>query len=113
MAQYDRFWTRYVESLDTWGARRQALGLVTGDGPVLTTSDLVPHLAHRERIVMTDTSAPPPDLSEFSWVLLDLRHPGWRGSSELSAALLHALETTPGFTRRLERDGVVLFASGS
>jgi len=113
MAQYDRFWTRYVDSLDTWRARRQALALITGDGPVLTTSDLVPHLAHRGRIEMTDASAPAPDVTAFSWVLLDRRRPGWRGSDELTAALLHALDAAPGFRRLLERDGIVLFASGS
>lgn len=113
MAQYDRFWTQYVARVDTWRARRQALALVRGSGAVLTTSDLVPHLAHREHIVMTDVEAPLPDVAEFTWVLLDLRHPGWRGSADRSAALLRELEARPAFTRLFDRDGVLLFVSGS
>ncbi len=58
---------------------------------------------------MTDATAPTPDLLDFTWVLLDLRHPGWRGTLELATELARKLEDQPQFVRLYERDGVVLF----
>jgi hypothetical protein len=76
---------------------------------VLTTHELVPHLAHRPRVAFTDR-ARPPDLAAFDAVLLDLRHPGWRSDAAFAAQLQARLAADPRFHLAFTRDGVVLYA---
>jgi uncharacterized membrane protein len=82
---------------------------VQTQGAVLTTQNIAPHLSHRPVINTTDKDIPPNDLSRFEYVLLDLRHPGWRSSPEFAASLLQKLQTDSTFQKTFAQDQVYLF----
>jgi uncharacterized membrane protein len=109
LAKYGFFWTNYIEPLDTWQATRHAVSLVQTQGAVLTTQNIAPHLSHRPVIKTTDKDIPPSDLSVFEYVLLDVRHPGWRSSEEFAASLLQKLQTKSTFQQIFTQDQVYLF----
>ena len=109
LAKYGYFWTIYLDSLDTWQATRNAIELVQTKGSVLTTAYIAPHLSHRPIIKLTNASVPPNNLTDFDYVLLNLRHPGWNSNKEFAANLVSQLENNPQFQLSYKRDDVYLF----
>ncbi|HEY9829048.1 MAG TPA: DUF2079 domain-containing protein [Stenomitos sp.] len=107
-ARWSYFFTKYLPTIDTWQATREAIALIQTQGGVYTTNEISPHLSHRLLIERTVTTEPR-DLNQFQYVLLNLRHPGSNSSSEFAAQLVQQLQQTPQFQRRYQRDDVLLF----
>lgn len=109
LAKFGYFGSKYLESVDTWQATTQAIAQVQTNGGVLTTHEIAPHLTHRKKIKFTDASSPPANLAEFNYILLNLRHPGWKSNPEFAASLVNQIKTTQEFTQAYQRDDVYLF----
>ena len=108
LAKFTHFSDRYINALDTWAATRAAIAQVSTPESVLTTHEISPHLSQRSRIEFTRKTAPP-DLSQFRYVLLDRRHPGWQSDPAFADQLIQQLKSIPQFELKLERDQVHLF----
>ncbi len=109
LAKYGYFWTIYLNGLDTLPATKEAISLVETKGSVLTTAQIAPHLAHRPVVKLTQAHAPPANLAEFDYVLLNLRYPGWMSDREFVKNLVTQLKNTPQFQLKYQRDDVYLF----
>jgi len=109
LAKYGYFWTIYLDSLDTWQATRNAIAFVKTQGNVLTTANIAPHLSHRKVIKLTNVNAAPNNLSDFDYVLLNVRHPGWNSNQKFADNLVNELKNNPQFKLSYEGDGVYLF----
>ncbi|UNU24508.1 DUF2079 domain-containing protein [Microcoleus vaginatus HSN003] len=109
LAKYGYFWSIYLNGLDTWLATREAISLVETKGSVLTNFQIAPHLAHRPVVRLTHANAPPANLAEFDYVLLNLRYPGWMSDRAFVENLITKLKTTPQFQLKYQRDDIYLF----
>ncbi|MEG4850149.1 DUF2079 domain-containing protein [Microcoleus sp. B5-D4] len=109
LAKYGYFWTIYLNGLDTWPATKEAISLVETKGSVLTTAQIAPHLAHRPVVRFTQANAPPANLAEFDYVLLNLRYPGWMSDRDFVNNLVTKLKNTPQFQLKYQRDDIYLF----
>ena len=110
LAKYGYFWTIYLDSLDTLPATREAIALVNTKGSVLTTSHIAPHLTHRPVVKLTQAHAPPANIAEFEYVLLNLRYPGWMSDRAFVQNLVTQLGNNPQFTLKYQRNDIYLFA---
>ena len=114
LAKFGYFWSIYLQDLDTWKANKIAISQIKNmPGSVLTTANLAPHLTHRPLVKFTNIDAPPPDLSRFDYVLLNIRHPGWKSDPEFAEALAHKLTKMPEFQLSFSQDEVYLFIKTS
>ncbi|MEG4627745.1 DUF2079 domain-containing protein [Microcoleus sp. w1-18aA5] len=109
LAKYGYFWSIYLNGLDTLPATREAISLVETKGSVLTTAQIAPHLAHRPVVKLTLANAPPANLAEFDYVLLNLRYPGWMSDKAFVENLITKLKNTPQFQLKYQRDDIYLF----
>ena len=109
LAKYGYFWTIYLKGIDTLPATKEAISLVETKGSVLTTAQIAPHLAHRPVVKLTQAHAPPANLAEFDYVLLNLRYPGWMSDREFVKNLVTKLKNTPQFQLKYQRDDIYLF----
>lgn len=140
LAKYGYFWSRYLDSLDTWQATQEAIAQVQNrnkadnaleqfsrrhspsqtapeyseyvlppQGGVLTTHHIAPHLTHRRLIKFIDNLSPiPADLTQFEYILLNVRHPGV-SSTLVASSLVNQLKKSKLFQLRYKRDDVYLF----
>lgn len=113
LAKYGYFGSLYLQSLDTWQASRTAIAHITTAAPVLTTSNFAPHLTHRPLIRQTQATAPPADLGEFHYGLLNVRHPGWLSTPAFAQALVDRWQADDRFSLTYAADGVYLFEQRS
>jgi uncharacterized membrane protein len=114
LAKYGYFWSKYQISLDNWQATREAIAQIQTSDGVLTTHRIVPHLTHRRLIQFVDDfNPPPPDLSGFEYVLLNVRYPGGSGNREFAANFVNQLRNAPQFQLTYRRDDVYLFRKKS
>lgn len=114
LAKFGYFGSIYLEEIDTWKANRLAVNLIQNtQGPVLTTANLAPHLTHRPVVKFTNVDAPPADLNQFDYVLLNVRHPGWKSSPEFAQSLVKRLKELPQFQLTYSQDDVYLFQKQS
>lgn len=109
LAKYGYFGSIYLNSLDTWKATRVAIAQIQTSGGVLTTHNIAPHLAHRSLIKFTNADSPPADLNQFEYILLNLRHPGWKSSREFAENLLIKLQNNRDFKLKFQQEEVYLF----
>ena len=109
LAKYGYFWTIYLDSIDTWQATRSAISLVQTKGNVLTTSHMAGHLTHRPVVKLTQAHTPPANLTEFEYVLLNLRYPGWMSDRDFVNNLITQLKNTPQFQLKYQQDDIYLF----
>jgi uncharacterized membrane protein len=109
LAKYGYFGSLYLNSLDTWQASRSAIAQIKTNGSVLTTHNLAPHLSHRSLIKFTNTDSPPTNLTDFEYILLNLRHPGWKCDRKCAQNILNQLQTNPQFQLKFNQDEVYLF----
>ena len=112
LAKYGYFWSIYLNYLDTWQASRIAVGLVQTKGGVLTTSEITPHLSHRQfiKLIVEEEELPRDEtLTEYDYVLLNVRHPGWKSSQEYSQKLVDKLKVNSEFQLSYQQDDVYLF----
>lgn len=109
LAKYGYFGSLYLRSLDTWHASRTAIAQVKTADPVLTTSNLAPHLTHRRLIRQTQATSPPADLGEFYYGVLNVKQPGWLSTPEFAQALVAQFQADDRFTQVYAEDGVYVF----
>ncbi|WP_413167348.1 DUF2079 domain-containing protein [Capilliphycus salinus ALCB114379] len=110
LAKFGYFWSIYLREIDTWTANRLAVNLIQNtQGSVLTTANLAPHLTHRPVVEFTNVDAPPTDLTQFDYVLLNVRHPGWKSNRQFAQSLVNQLENLPQFQLKLYQDEVYVF----
>jgi uncharacterized membrane protein len=118
LAKFSYFGSRYLESLDTWQATREAIyalrsaegiAQIQNQGSVLTPAEVAPHLTHRPVVKLVITGSESVNLAEFEYVLLNLRHPGWNSSPQVAASILERLKKAPAFQLTYQRDDVFLF----
>ena len=109
LAKYGYFWTIYLEALDTLPATKEAISLVQTKGNVLTTANIAPHLAHRPVVKLTQAHTPPANLTEFDYVLLNWRYPGWMSDRDFVQNLVTQLTNNPKFQLKYQRDDIYLF----
>ncbi len=114
LAKFGYFWSIYIQNIDTWKANKIAISQIQNmPGSVLTTANLAPHLTHRPLVKFTNIDAPPPDLSRFNYVLLNIRHPGWKSNPEFAQSLAQQLTQMPEFQLSYSQDEVYLFIKTS
>ncbi|MHC5611111.1 MAG: DUF2079 domain-containing protein [Nostoc sp.] len=109
LAKFTYFGGRYLESIDTWQATKQAIAQIQTKGSVYTTAQISTHLSNRKLITYTNADSPPADLNAFNYVLLNLRHPGWSSNQEFAASLVNQLKNNQEFQLKYQRDDVYLF----
>ncbi|MEO1427724.1 MAG: DUF2079 domain-containing protein [Cyanobacteria bacterium J06633_8] len=110
LGKYAFFWSRYLRSIDTWQATRQAIVKIETKEAVLTTHSIVPHLTHRSNIqFVDDLSGGVPDINQFKYILLNVRHPDGTRNPEFAANLVNQLKDNQLFELVQERDEVYLF----
>ena len=110
LAKYGYFGSRYLRSLDTLSATRTAISYVNTEGSVLTTHETAPHLTHRPEIQFIREGILQDDrFKTFKYVLLNLRHPGWTNTVEVSQELLNRLQAADEFEQVFTQDDVYLF----
>lgn len=110
LSKFGYFAVRYVQVLDTWQATREAIAQVPATGNVLTTAWIAPHLTHRPTINLAIEGTEASDISHFNYVLLNVRHPGWRSSPDIQKRFVERLQKDPRFKQKYQRDEVYLFA---
>lgn len=113
LGKYSYFWSKYLSSLDTWQATREAIAQIQTESSVLTMHKIAPHLTHRRSIQFVDELNPPADLAEFEYVLLNIRHRGGTSSREFVTSLVNQLKNTELFQLGYQRDDVYLFVKKS
>lgn len=109
LGKYGYFGSIYLDSLDTWKASREAISQIHAQGSVLTSSSIAPHLSHRPIIKLTNAGSESADLTEFEYILLNQRHPGFGSTPEVVPRLLERLNKTLEFELTYQRDDVYLF----
>lgn len=110
LAKFGYFWSIYLQEIDTWKANFLAVSLIKmAQGSVLTTANLAPHVTHRPVVKFTNADAPPMDLTQFDYVLLNVRHPGWKSNRKFAQSLVNQLQDLPQFQLIFYRDEVYLF----
>ncbi|MEM1425466.1 MAG: hypothetical protein AAGF75_02770, partial [Cyanobacteria bacterium P01_H01_bin.130] len=114
LAKFGYFGSIYVDQLDTWPAAREAIAQIETKGGVLTTAELAPQLSHRETIRQIEAGIEP-DWDQYTYVLLNLRHPGQEATLEFSQDLKSTLDQSDIFELLFEESDVLLFrrVSGS
>ena len=114
LGKYGFFWSRYLRSIDNWQATREAIALVETKEAVLTTHSIYPHLSHRSKIqFVDDLSGGVPDLAQFQYILLNVRHPDGTRNPEFAANLIDQLKDNQLFELVKERDEVYFFIKKS
>ncbi|MEB3280520.1 MAG: DUF2079 domain-containing protein [Lyngbya sp.] len=105
--KYGRFWV-YFSRLDTWQATREAITLVQPQGKVLTDNRLAPHFTHRPVVKLLSQVSAEGDLTEFDYIILNLRHP-WPDTEEMGKNIAQQLPNDPRFQTLYQKDDVVVF----
>lgn len=109
LAKFGYFTSRYLTALDTWQATRSALSQIQSAEGILTTAWIVPHVTHRPLVKVTIQGSQTADLSQFRYVLLNLRHPGWMSDRTVQMALRDRLRASPQFVEQFQQEDVHLF----
>lgn len=108
LAKYGYFWSRYLDSLDTWQATREAIAQIQTQGGVLTTHRIAPHLTQRSLIKFVEPLTLP-TVTQFEYILLDVRHPGGTTTPQVVVSLVNQLKNAELFQLSYQRDDVYLF----
>lgn len=109
LAKFTYFGGIYLKSLDNWQATREAISQVQPQASVLTTAPISAHLSHRKLINLTKADSPPTNLTDFKYILLNIRHPGWLSNVKFAKNLTSQLESHNEFKLIYQRDEVYLF----
>lgn len=109
LAKFGYFGSKYLESLDTRQAMQEAVAKITTKGSVLVPAQAAPHLTHRPVVSLVVKNSESADLSQFEYVLLNVRHPGWESNQQVVRSLLSRIKKAPIFKLIYQRDDVYLF----
>ncbi|MBD1842007.1 DUF2079 domain-containing protein [Cyanobacteria bacterium FACHB-63] len=113
LAKFGYFGSRYLDRVSILSETYAAIAQITTKEPVLTTSYVVPHLAHRTTIDYLKLSEPATNLNDFKYVLLNPAFPGWASSSQLVQQILSQVQANPDFELRYQKSSVYLFVKRS
>ncbi|MCW5317332.1 DUF2079 domain-containing protein [Nostoc sp. KVJ3] len=108
LGKYSYFWSSYLKSIDNWYSTNQAIAQVQTQGSVYTTAAITPHLTHRKLIQFTNADLPQ-NLSQFDYILLNTRHPGWLSNQQLALNIVNQLQNQSQFYLKYHQDDVYLF----
>ena len=75
-------------------------------------SGITPHLSHRQfiKLIVEEEELPRDEvLAEYDYVLINVRHPGWKSSQEYSRKLVDKLKVNSEFQLNYEQDDIYLF----
>lgn len=103
------FFGEYWQSLDTWQSTREAISYIQGQGAVMTTAEIAPHLTHRRIVKLAIPNSQQEDLRQFDYILLNTRHPGWMSNTKFANDLASDLKSNLQFNLDYQKDGVYLF----
>ncbi|MBD2774911.1 DUF2079 domain-containing protein [Iningainema tapete] len=109
LAKYGHFGGKYLSSLDTWQATREAIALVKPEANVLTLDETAPHLSQRKVINLLSPETPEIDFAKFDYILLNTRHTFSRAHKKLAINYVTQLKNHPKFKSIFHRNDVYLF----
>ena len=109
LSKFTYFGGQYLEYTDNLSATKEAIALVSKDGKVYTTSDIIPHLTHRQVIKITNKDEPSEQITNFDYVLLNIRHPGYLSDRSFAENLLNQAQNNVNFQQVYQKDDVYLF----
>jgi uncharacterized membrane protein len=109
LGKYGYFTGKYLSSLDTWQATREAIAKVTTQGSVLTLDEIAPHLSQRKFIRLVSPETPNIDFTAFDYILLNTRHTFSQEHKKTAVSYVNQLKTRPEFRLSFERNDVYLF----
>ena len=109
LGKYGYFFGRYWENWDNLTAMHESIHLVKTQDSLLTSPTIAPHLSQRVKVKLAIKDAEPIDPQNFTYILLNERHPGWENSEETVKNLVDQLKNNPDFKNIYQRDDVWLF----
>lgn len=107
LARWSYFFTKYLPTLDTWQATREAIAKIETKGGVLTTNHIASHLTHRSFIKLAHDYSPS-DTSKFEYVLLNTRHTDVNLKPNMAIRLVNQFKQEKDFKLTYQRDDVYL-----
>ncbi|HBK65040.1 MAG TPA: hypothetical protein DD000_16370, partial [Cyanobacteria bacterium UBA11166] len=110
LAKFGYFGSKYLQSIDTWQETREAISLIQTKGGILVPAEVAPHLTHRSVVNLTTIGSESANLSQFNYILLNLRHPGWGSTPQVMDSLLARMAKEPDFQMIYHQHDVYLFA---
>ncbi|MGI0490838.1 DUF2079 domain-containing protein [Alkalinema pantanalense CENA528] len=114
MAKYGQFTGKYLDGLETWQARREAIAQIPAhQGTVLTTHELIPHLTHRRGIYQITPNQLPQGFAAMDYVLINQHYPAFQKNPALANQWLSQLKSDRQLQLQSEKDGVFLFVQRS
>ncbi|MBL1209046.1 DUF2079 domain-containing protein [Geminocystis sp. GBBB08] len=111
LAKYVYFFPNslYLKNLFTWQSTNEAINLIDKKASVLTASQIVPHLSHREIIYLATDDFRNEKIDDIDYILLNLAHPGFGSSKEKIKELIELLKFNNNFKLIHEKDNIFLF----
>jgi uncharacterized membrane protein len=109
LGKYGYFFGRYWENWDNLAAMHESIHLVKTQDSLLTSPTIAPHLSQRVKVKLAIKDAEPIDPQNFTYILLNERHPGWENSEETVRNLVNQLKQNSDFKTIYQRDDVWLF----
>ncbi|MBW4647956.1 MAG: DUF2079 domain-containing protein [Kastovskya adunca ATA6-11-RM4] len=109
LARWSYFFTKYMPTLDTWQASREAIALVQTQGGVLTSEQLAPQVSQRPLVKLALPYQELPEFESFQYVLLNTRHPGVNIDPSFAKGVAEKVKRRGEFQLRYQRDDVFLF----
>ena len=109
LAKYGYFPSRYLESVDTWKATKEAISKISTQGNVLTSTYITPHLSQRAIIKLAENGSESWDFNQFNYILLNQRHPGRESSPELIETIKEKVGQNDNFNLKYKKDDIYLF----
>jgi uncharacterized membrane protein len=109
LARWSYFFTKYMPTLDTWQASREAIALVQTQGGVLTSEQLAPQVSQRPLVKLALPYQELPEFESFQYVLLNTRHPGVNIDPSFAKGVAEKVKRRGDFQLRYQRDDVFLF----
>ena len=109
LAKYGYFPSRYLESVDTWKATKEAISKISTQGNVLTSTYIAPHLSQRAIIKLAENGSESWDFNQFNYILLNQRHPGRESSPELIETIKEKVGQNDNFNLKYKKDDIYLF----
>ena len=70
----------------------QAVSPVKTTGSILSHSQVTPHLTHRPLIKLAQQGSELVELTQFEYIFLNLRHPGFASTQQVTTRLLERLK---------------------
>ena len=95
--------------MDNLAAMHESIHLVKTQDSLLTSPTIAPHLSQRVKVKLAIKDAEPIDPQNFTYILLNERHPGWENSEETVKNLVNQLKENSNFKTIYQRDDVWLF----